>query len=72
MEKSQSQFMVVKWILQEANFVRLNVNMPRVIRGNSVGRISLGLMGSLRIPSAEEDDNFKSFQVFLGNILLSR
>jgi hypothetical protein len=71
MEKSQSQFMVVKWILQEINFVRLNVNVSRVIRGNSVGNISLELMGSLRI-SSSEDDNFKSFQVFLGNILLSR
>lgn len=63
--------MVVKWILQEINFVRLNVNVSRVIRGNSVGNISLELMGSLRI-SSSEDDNFKSFQVFLGNILLSR
>lgn len=64
--------MVVNWILQKINFMRLNVNVSGMIRGNSVGSISLELMGSLRIASSEEDDNFKTFQVFRGNILLSR
>lgn len=64
--------MVVNWILQKINFMRLNVNVSRVIRGNSVGSLSLELIESLRIASSEEDDNFQTSQVFRGNILLSR
>lgn len=64
--------MVVNWILQKINFMRLNVNVSRVIRGNSVGSLSLELIESLRIASSEADDNFQTSQVFRGNILLSR
>lgn len=58
--------MVVSWILRKINFMRLNVNVSRVIRGSSVGSISRELKGSLRITSPVEDDNFQPSQVFVG------